>query len=80
MSSTPAKEALRAEVAERLGSFKLDEKQQESMARVRALAAEFADRLIDLAPIGRELSASLTALEESKYWANQAIARSGGVA
>lgn len=32
--------------------------------------------LIDLCPVGRELSLALTKLEEAMFWANAAIARS----
>ena len=52
------------------------EGQPEVYAQIRAKAKEFALLLADLTPASREQSLALTALEESVFWSNAAIARS----
>lgn len=42
---------------------------------VREITADCASELLDICPVGRELSIALTKLEEVMFWANAAIAR-----
>lgn len=44
---------------------------------VRAAYVEFATRLVNGLPEGREKSLAFTALEESSFWARAAVAREG---
>lgn len=49
----------------------------EAVAVIEANSAayrEFAERVLAMAPAGRELSAALTALQEAKFWTNEAVA------
>lgn len=38
----------------------------------------FAEQVLAMAPAGRELSAALTALQEAKFWTNEAVAAAYG--
>ena len=49
--------------------------QAERYVKLRDKAREFAVEIAALTPESREQSLSLTALEESVFWANAAIAR-----
>ena len=48
----------------------------EMYEQVRILTANCASKLVEICPIGRELSLALTAMEEAMFWSNAAIARS----
>lgn len=47
----------------------------EKYEQIRAKAKEYAELLVDLCPMGRELSLSLTNLDQVVFWANASIAR-----
>ncbi|NQW90276.1 hypothetical protein HQQ88_08210 [Curtobacterium sp. VKM Ac-2861] len=39
---------------------------------------EFAEEVLTMAPAGRELALALTALQEAKFWTNEAVASAYG--
>jgi hypothetical protein len=51
--------------------------QSEVYEHVRDMAHDFAKHLVNVCPPSRELSLAITALEESVFWSNAAIARHG---
>lgn len=44
---------------------------------VRAACKQLAAEIVERTPVGREQSLAITALEETLFWANAAIAREG---
>lgn len=50
---------------------------QERHATLRAIYLELASEVVGNTPSSREQSLAVTALEESLFWANAAIAREG---
>lgn len=48
----------------------------EKYAEIRHRFRDLAHHLVHVCPIGRELSLSITKLEEATFWANAGIARS----
>jgi hypothetical protein len=52
-----------------------DEQDALDHTAVRGMLLEVAERLCNLCPEGRELSLTITKLEEVMFWANAAISR-----
>lgn len=75
-TETPISDAA-AEILRRFDSFNLDGSQQAAMARQRRLFKDRAGDILTSTRPSREQSLALTALEEAKYWTNQAIAVHG---
>lgn len=63
------------DLASRLGRQSPTPEDLSAMESIRSSAIGFGFVLIDLTKPSREQSLALTALEEAKYWANQALAR-----
>lgn len=49
--------------------------QPERYTQLRAMALTLAESIVELTPVSREQSLSITHLEECIFWANAAIAR-----
>ncbi len=66
-----------ADILHRFDGFELDDAQKAAMARQRDLFKDRAGDILTSTAPSREQSLALTALEEAKYWTNQAIALHG---
>lgn len=70
-------ERFRAEVADRFVTRTTDPFVLDELKVTRDRFQRIAVDLVDRTPQSRELALALTALEEAKFWANQALARHG---
>lgn len=64
-----------SEIAKRFTYHPPKPGQPERYEAIRAMAKEFAERIVIETPESREQSLALTKLEETVFWANAAIAR-----
>lgn len=69
--------AERKDIAGRFATFTTTDDQRVAMEQVRDATREFVDTIFRLVPSTRERALAFTAIEEGKYWANQAIAKNG---
>lgn len=67
----------RGEILHRFDKYELDGDQRAVMDDMRGVFRSVASTILVETKPGREQAAALTALEEAKYWTNQAIAKDG---
>jgi hypothetical protein len=67
----------REEVLHRFDTFTISEDQRLALEGSRRTFHAHAEFILTISKPGREQAAALTALEEAKYWTNQAIAKDG---
>lgn len=77
MSTNALQDQLHAEIDERFGRKKLTPEAIDRIEVVTSMFQEVAHALAELVPAGREFQTAITKLEESKFFANQALARDG---
>jgi hypothetical protein len=71
-----SRDRLRADVDHRFAFHRANtDEKQAAHGTVRQITGDAARQLIELLPEGRELSLTLTALEEAMFWGNAALAR-----
>lgn len=80
MSNNALQDQLHDEIDVRFGQKRLQISQLENIEAVTKEFQGIAHYIALRVPAGRELQTALTHLEIAKFFANQAIARSGGVA
>ena len=67
----------RGEILHRFDKYTPDADQIAAMDDMRGMFRSVATTILGETKPGREQAAALTALEEAKYWTNQAIAKDG---